>query len=68
VAPWRGKQMTLLHSAANKTSSVSANLAAGAMSDVANCDGQWCEISASGYGGYVEQSMLWGVYPGEVVK
>ena len=68
VAPWRGKQMTLLHSAANKTSSVAANLASGAMSEVSGCDGNWCEINASGYDGYVEQSMLWGVYPGEVVK
>ncbi len=68
VAPWRGKQMTLLHSAANKTSSVAANLSSGAMSEVAGCDGNWCEINASGYDGYVEQSMLWGVYPGEVVK
>lgn len=68
VAPWRGTQMTLLHSAANKESSVAANLAAGAMSDVANCDGKWCEINASGYDGYVEQDMLWGVYPGETVN
>lgn len=68
VAPWRGKQMTSLHSAANKTSSVAANLAAGAMSEVASCDGSWCEITASGYQGFVEQSMLWGVYPGETVN
>jgi SH3-like domain-containing protein len=68
VAPWRGQQMTQLHSAANKTSSVQAQLAAGAMGDVANCDGKWCEISAGGYDGYVEQEMLWGVYPGETVN
>jgi SH3-like domain-containing protein len=68
VAPWRGQQMTQLHSAANKASSVQAQLAAGAMGDVANCDGKWCEISAGGYDGYVEQEMLWGVYPGETVN
>jgi SH3-like domain-containing protein len=68
VAPWRGQQMTELHSAANKASSVQAQLAAGAMGDVANCDGKWCEISAGGYEGYVEQEMLWGVYPGETVN
>jgi SH3-like domain-containing protein len=68
VAPWRGTQMTLLHSAASKESSVAANLAAGVMSDVTNCDGKWCEINASGYDGYVEQDMLWGVYPGETVN
>ena len=68
VAPWRGQQMTQLHSAASKASSVQAQLAAGAMGDVANCNGQWCEISAGGYEGYVEQEMLWGVYPGETVN
>jgi SH3-like domain-containing protein len=68
VAPWRGQQMTQLHSAANKASSVQAQLAAGAMGDIANCDGKWCEISAGGYEGYVQQEMLWGVYPSETVN
>jgi SH3-like domain-containing protein len=68
VAPWRGTQMTTLHAAANTQSPVAANLAAGAMSDVTSCDGKWCEINAGGYDGYVEQDMLWGVYPGETVN
>jgi len=68
VAPWRGQQMTPLHSAANRASSVQAQLAAGAMGDVANCDGKWCKISAGGYDGYVQQDMLWGVYPGETIN
>jgi SH3-like domain-containing protein len=68
VAPWRGQQMTQLHSAADKASSVQAQLAAGAMGDVVNCDGKWCEISVGGYEGYVQQEMLWGVYPGETVN
>ena len=68
VAPWRGQQMTALHSAAVKSSSVRANLAAGAMGEVANCDGKWCEITAGGYDGFVQQDMLWGVYPGETVN
>ncbi len=68
VAPWRGLQMTQLHSAPNRASSIQAQLAAGAMGEVANCDGKWCEISAGGYEGYVQQEMLWGVYPGETVN
>ncbi len=68
VAPWRGTQMTTLYSAASAQSAVAANLAAGAMSDVSSCDGKWCEINAGGYDGYVEQNMLWGVYPGETVN
>jgi SH3-like domain-containing protein len=68
IAPWRGTQLTLLHATANKTSSVRAKLSAGAMGDVANCDGKWCEVTSGGYEGYVEQEMLWGVYPGEAVN
>ena len=68
VAPWRGKQLTPMHSAPNVASSVYAQLAAGAMGDVATCTGTWCEISAGGYDGFVEQDMLWGVYPGESVN
>lgn len=68
VAPWRGQQLTQLHSAPNRASSVYAQLAAGAMGEVSNCSGKWCEISAGGYEGFVEQDMLWGVYPGETVN
>ncbi len=68
VAPWRGTQLTQLYASADNASQVRAKLAAGAMGDVASCDGKWCEISASGYDGYVEQDMLWGVYPGETVN
>jgi SH3-like domain-containing protein len=67
VAPWRGGQLTQLHSAPSAASSVYAKLAAGAMSEVSNCSGKWCEISAGGYDGFVEQEMLWGVYPGDTV-
>jgi SH3-like domain-containing protein len=68
VAPWRAQQLTALHASADRQSGIVANLQAGAMSDIASCDGKWCEISAGGYKGYVEQEMLWGVYPGEQVN
>jgi SH3-like domain-containing protein len=38
------------------------------MGEVKSCDGAWCDVSVGGYSGYVEQSMLWGAYPGEVVN
>jgi SH3-like domain-containing protein len=68
VAPWRGEQLTELHGDASAESQVQAKLTAGAMSEVASCDGKWCRISVGGYDGYVEQDMLWGVYPGETVN
>jgi len=36
--------------------------------EVESCTGEWCEISTNGYDGWIEQSMLWGVYPGEAVN
>ncbi|MDP1699999.1 MAG: SH3 domain-containing protein [Aestuariivirga sp.] len=68
VAPWRGQQLTQLHSAPNEASSIYAQLAAGAMGEVSKCSGKWCEITTGGYDGFVEQDMLWGVYPGETVN
>lgn len=68
VAPWRGEQLTQLHADQAKESQIQAELAAGAMSEVANCDGKWCRILVGGYDGFVEQDMLWGVYPGEIVN
>ncbi len=67
IAPWRKEQFTVLQKNASMTSGVVANLAAGAMGIIESCDGNWCNVSVGGYAGYVEQSMLWGAYPGEVV-
>lgn len=45
--------------------------------DLDTCDGQWCEVLAAApadngraktYKGFVPQSALWGVYPGETIK
>lgn len=68
VAPWRKDQMTALHVGADAGSGLVANLSSGAMADIKSCDGNWCKISVNDYSGYVEQSMLWGAYPGEVVN
>jgi SH3-like domain-containing protein len=68
VAPWRKDQMTKLQDSALPTAPVIANLSPGALGEIKNCDGNWCEITTGGFKGYVEQSMLWGAYPGEVVN
>ena len=65
VAPWKKGQTTDLRAAARTDAGDVAKLASGVQVEVKLCDGQWCEIAAGGYDGYVEQTMLWGVYPGE---
>lgn len=40
----------------------------GAIVDISACNLSWCEISASGYSGWIEKKFLWGVYPKEEIK
>ncbi|NMD09450.1 MAG: SH3 domain-containing protein [Phyllobacteriaceae bacterium] len=67
VARWSDNKILDLRVEPSPNSSVEARLQPGVLASIESCDGLWCEISTGGYDGYVEQSQLWGVYPGEVV-
>ena len=67
VAPWKQGQNVPLLSGPKGGSGVVAEVGSGVVAEVENCDGEWCELSAGGYDGYIEQTQLWGVYPGEKV-
>lgn len=45
-----------------------ARLQHGALVRIEECDVTWCEVTAQGLKGYIRQSVLWGVYPGERVE
>jgi SH3-like domain-containing protein len=45
-----------------------AMIEAGVLASIISCDGKWCRVSVDGYRGYIEQSKLWGAYPGEEIK
>jgi SH3-like domain-containing protein len=47
---------------------VVAVVEAGVIANVRNCDSRWCFVIIGDYRGYIEQSKLWGVYAGEVVR
>ena len=49
-------------------SAVTARLQVGVLGLVKHCTGTWCQISGDGFAGWVEQSALWGVYPGEKIE
>ena len=49
-------------------SEVAARLQVGVLSSVKHCTGTWCQISGDGFAGWIEQSALWGVYPGEKIE
>ena len=67
MAPWKQGQSISLYDSPSLQGGVVAKLAAGVVGDVSSCTGDWCEITAGGYDGYIEQTQLWGVYPGEAV-
>lgn len=67
IAPWKAGQNVPMHASAAAGSGLVAQVGAGVVTEVEGCDGNWCEITAGSFDGYVEQSQLWGVYPGEKV-
>ncbi len=52
---------------ADANSETIATLMTGVTAEVSSCDGEWCQVSAGGYDGYVGQVRVWGVYPQELV-
>ncbi len=69
VAPWRGTSTVPLHASSGRQAPVVALAKGGVVGEIDRCDGDWCEIEVpGGYRGFVEQAMLWGVYPGEQVS
>jgi SH3-like domain-containing protein len=70
IAPWqKGKsvQINLLKSPQAGASPV-ALLEPGVIGSIESCDGDWCRIDVAGHSGWLEQTFVWGAYPGEQVK
>jgi SH3-like domain-containing protein len=67
VAPWRKDDALPLYGGPEASGGLVAKLRPGVVSGIEKCTGEWCDISAGGYEGWMEQTMLWGVYPGEEV-
>jgi SH3-like domain-containing protein len=57
-----------LRTDARETASLVAQVEAGVIANVRNCDGRWCLVGIGDFKGYIEQKKLWGVYEGEVIK
>jgi len=47
---------------------VAATLQSGVIANVRNCDGTWCLVDGDGFRGYIDQVLLWGVYPNEKIE
>jgi SH3-like domain-containing protein len=67
VTPWGGKDPLPLRARSSPDAAVTAYLQPGVGAAVGKCNGGWCDLTGNGFSGWIEQTQLWGVYPGEVV-
>ncbi len=67
VAPWAAGEPKPLHTSPSETGTVAAYVEAGIQADVASCHANWCKLTGRGFSGWIEQTSLWGVYPGEEI-
>ena len=67
VSPWKRDGFMILHAKAG-SDDLAARLQPGVIGNVKNCDGKFCRIYGDGYDGFIDQTQVWGVYPGEKVQ
>ncbi|MGI9400620.1 MAG: SH3 domain-containing protein [Rhizobiaceae bacterium] len=66
VAPWSGeKKLISMRRDPDNTAPLAARLEPGVVASVNECAQGWCRLSTEGVAGFVDQKLLWGVYPGE---
>lgn len=68
VAPWKKGELFTLRAAPGPDGGAVARLQAGVVASVKSCDGKWCRVFGDKFDGYIDQTLLWGAYPGETVK
>jgi SH3-like domain-containing protein len=68
VAPWKKNENFKIFAKASESSDLAATLQSGVIGNIRSCDSSWCLIDGDGFKGYIKQSNLWGVYPGEKVE
>jgi SH3-like domain-containing protein len=70
AAPWqRGKDVEIrVLDEPEEGARPVAILEPGVIGKINQCNGDWCEMSFDGHSGWISQSLIWGAYPGEMIK
>lgn len=70
TAPWqRGKPAPLnLLARPEQGARAVAIIDPGVVGSIKQCNGQWCEMTFAGTSGWLNQSQVWGAYPGESIE
>ncbi|HMK78578.1 MAG TPA: SH3 domain-containing protein [Xanthobacteraceae bacterium] len=64
----KGDAFIALHASPDPASGITAKLERGVLGTVKKCQNGWCRLTGEGFDGWIEESRLWGVYPGEKVE
>lgn len=66
IAPWSSsREMVAMRTGPEESAPLAARLESGVVATVGQCGQGWCKLKAGGIEGFVDQKLLWGVYPGE---
>lgn len=65
AAPWLTAKTIALRSYAGARAPLVARVQPKVFVHLERCNGQWCKVRVRGDDGYMRQTRLWGVYPGE---
>ena len=68
VSPKDKNELVSLYDKADLGGATTARLQPGVLASVKRCSGSWCQITGTGFDGWVVQERLWGVYPNEKVE
>jgi len=68
VAPWEKNGTTSVRAEPKADAPLIAEVEAGVLIDLAECNGRWCRLSVDGVKGWIEQGRIWGAYPDEVFR
>lgn len=68
VAPTSKGEVFPLYADASTSARIVATLEPRVLATVRTCDKRWCRIFGAGFDGYMQQHLLWGVYPNEVIE
>ena len=67
VAPWATGKTVGMRRQPSKEGALAAKVEPYVLVDVSECDGAWCRVSVEDVSGWIQQDMLWGVYPKEAL-
>ncbi|GHC67046.1 SH3 domain-containing protein [Limoniibacter endophyticus] len=70
AAPWEKdkEQLIPVYSQPQDGARLIAQVEPGAFGQLQQCNGTWCQISFNGREGWMDQTRLWGAYPGEKIE